>query len=91
VSRSKRRGLGVEESRTAVIGARDPRIVARIKSEASCGSVPHRELKCKAVTTLASTPCRGLVRAGVRCRSARTAHVADTNLSHEFELASAMG
>jgi adenosine deaminase len=86
-------GLGVERIAHGVIGARDPRIVARIKSEGVVLDVcPTANWKCKAVPTLAEHPLPRLVRAGVRCTistDSRTA--ADTTLSHEFELASAMG
>jgi len=86
-------GLGVERIAHGVIGARDPRIVARIKSEGVVLDVcPTANWKCKAVPTLAEHPLPRLVRAGVRCTiSTDSRTVADTTLCHEFELASAMG
>ena len=86
-------GLGVERIAHGVIGAGDPRIVARIKSEGVVLDVcPTANWKCKAVPTLAEPPLRGLVRAGVRCTiSTDSRTVADTTLSHEFDLASEMG
>jgi adenosine deaminase len=76
-----------------VIGAREPRIVARIKSEGIVLDLcPTANLKCKAVPSLAEHPLPRLVRAGVRCTiSTDSRSVADTTLSHEFELASEMG
>ena len=86
-------GLGVERIAHGVIGAREPRIVARIKSEGVVLDIcPTANWKCKAVPSLAEHPLPRLVRAGVRCTiSTDSRTVADTKLSHEFELASAMG
>jgi adenosine deaminase len=85
--------LGVERIAHGVIGAREPRIVERIRSEGVVLDLcPTANWKCKAVPTLADHPLPRLVRAGVRCTiSTDSRTVADTTLSHEFELASAMG
>jgi len=85
--------LGVERIAHGVIGARDPRIVERVRVEGVVLDLcPTANWKCKAVATLAEHPLPRLVRAGVRCTiSTDSRTVADTTLSHEFELASAMG
>ena len=85
--------LGVERIAHGVIGARDPRIVERIRSEGIVLDLcPTANWKCKAVQTLAEHPLPRLVRAGVRCTiSTDSRTVADTTLSHEFELAAGMG
>jgi adenosine deaminase len=85
--------LGVERIAHGVIGAREPRIVERVRSEGVVLDLcPTANLKCKAMATLAEHPLPRLVRAGVRCTiSTDSRTVADTTLSHEFELASAMG
>jgi adenosine deaminase len=85
--------LGVERIAHGVIGAREPRIVERMRSEGVVLDLcPTANWKCKAVATLAEHPLPRLVRAGVRCTiSTDSRTVADTTLSHEFELASAMG
>jgi adenosine deaminase len=85
--------LGVERIAHGVIGARDPRIVERVRSEGIVLDLcPTANWKCKAVRTLAEHPLPRLVRAGVRCTiSTDSRTVAGTTLSHEFELASAMG
>jgi adenosine deaminase len=85
--------LGVERIAHGVISARDPRILERIKSEGMVLDLcPTANWKCKAVGTLAEHPLPQLVRAGVRCTlSTDSRTVAATTLSHEFELASAMG
>jgi adenosine deaminase len=86
-------GLGVERIAHGVIGAREPRIVERLRSEdVVLDLCPTANWKCKAVATLAEHPLPRLVRAGVRCTiSTDSRTVADTSLSHEFELASGMG
>ena len=86
-------GLGVERIAHGVIGAREPRIVERIRSEGIVLDLcPTANWKCKAVPSLAEHPLPRLVRAGVRCTiSTDSRTVADTTLSREFELASAMG
>ncbi|HEY4913820.1 MAG TPA: adenosine deaminase [Candidatus Dormibacteraeota bacterium] len=85
--------LGVERIAHGVIGARNPRIVERVRSEGVVLDLcPTANWKCKAVPSLAEHPLPRLVRAGVRCTiSTDSRTVADTTLSHEFELASAMG
>jgi adenosine deaminase len=85
--------LGVERIAHGVIGARDPRIVERIRSEGvALDLCPTANWKCKAVPTIAQHPLPVLVRAGVRCTiSTDSRTVADTTLSREFELASEMG
>jgi adenosine deaminase len=86
-------GLGIERIAHGVIGARDPRIVERVRSEGVVLDLcPTANWKCKAVPSLSAHPLPALVRAGVRCTigtDSRT--VAGTTLSHEFELASEMG
>ena len=86
-------GLGVERIAHGVIGAREPRIVERIRSEGVVLDLcPTANWKCKAVPTLAEHPLPRLVRAGIRCTiSTDSRTVADTTLSREFELAAAMG
>lgn len=86
-------GLGVERIAHGVIGARDPRIVERIRTEGVVLDMcPTANWKCKAVPALADHPLPRLVRAGVRCTiSTDSRTVADTTLSREFELAAAMG
>jgi adenosine deaminase len=86
-------GLGVERIAHGVIGARDPRVVERIRAEGVVLELcPTANWKCKAVPSLAEHPLPRLVRAGVRCTiSTDSRTVADTTLSHEFELAAEMG
>jgi len=76
-----------------VIGAREPRIVERIRSEGVVLDMcPTANWKCKAVPALAEHPLPRLVRAGVRCTiSTDSRTVAGTTLSREFELAAGMG
>ena len=80
--------LGVERIAHGVIGARDPRIVERIRSEGVVLDVcPTANWKCKAVPSLAEHPLPRLLRAGVRCTvntDSRT--VAATTLSAEFQI-----
>jgi adenosine deaminase len=85
--------LGVERIAHGVIGARDPRIVERLRSEGMVLDLcPTANWKCKAVASLAQHPLPALIRAGVRCTvSTDSRTVAGTSLSHEFELASEMG
>ena len=85
--------LGVERVAHGVIGARDPRIVERLRSEGVVLDLcPTSNLKTKAVTSLTEHPLPKLVRAGVRCTiSTDSRTVAGTTLSREFELASEMG
>jgi adenosine deaminase len=86
-------GLGVERIAHGVIGARDPRIVERLRAEGVVLDLcPTANWKCKAVASLAEHPLPMLVRAGVRCTiSTDSRTVAGTTLSREFELASEMG
>jgi adenosine deaminase len=86
-------GLGVERIAHGVIGARDPRIVERLRSEGMVLDLcPTANWKCKAVASPAEHPLPALLRAGVRCTiSTDSRTVADTSLSHEFQLASEMG
>ena len=85
--------LGVERIAHGVIGAGDPRIVERIRSEGVVLDMcPTANWKTKAVRTLADHPLPRLVRAGVRCTiSTDSRTVADTTLSHEFELMAGIG
>lgn len=85
--------LGAERIAHGVIGARDPRIVDRVRREGIVLDMcPTANLKCKAVRSLSEHPLPRLVRAGVRCTiSTDSRTVADTTLSHEFELMSRLG
>jgi adenosine deaminase len=85
--------LGVERIAHGLVGARDPRIVQRIRSEGVVLDMcPTANWKCKAVQSLAEHPLPRLVRSNVRCTiSTDSRTVADTTLSREFELASEMG
>ena len=85
--------LGVERIAHGVLGAREPRVVELIRDRGIVLDMcPTANWKCKAVPTLAEHPLPSLVRAGVRCTiSTDSRTVADTTLSREFELASAMG
>ena len=85
--------LGVERIAHGVIGAREPRIVDRLRAEGVVLDLcPTANWKCKAVPTLSDHPLPRLVRAGVRCTiSTDSRIVADTTLSREFELAAGMG
>jgi adenosine deaminase len=86
-------GLGIERIAHGVIGARSPLIVDRIRSEGVVLDLcPTANWKCKAVPSLSEHPLPRLVREGVRCTiSTDSRTVGDTTLSHEFELAAAMG
>ena len=85
--------LGVERIAHGVIGARDPRIVERVRREGIVLDMcPTANWKCKAVQTMSEHPLPGLVRDGVRCTiSTDSRTVADTTLSSEFELMSEVG
>jgi adenosine deaminase len=85
--------LGVERIAHGVIGARDPRIVERVRSEGVVLDMcPTANWKCKAVQSMAGHPLPRLVRAGVRCTiSTDSRTVADTTLTREFELLSEAG
>jgi adenosine deaminase len=85
--------LGVERIAHGVIGARDPRIVERFRSEGvPVDLCPTANWKCKAVARLEDHPLPRLVRAGVRCTiSTDSRTVADTTLTREFELMAGLG
>jgi len=85
--------LGVERIAHGVIGARDPRIVERVRAEGVVLDMcPTANWKCKAVASLADHPLPRVVRAGVRCTiSTDSRTVADTTLTHELELMSRIG
>jgi adenosine deaminase len=85
--------LGVERIGHGVIGARDPRIVERIRREGVVLDMcPTANWKCKAVRSLADHPLPRLVREGVGCTiSTDSRTVAETTLTHEFDLMSARG
>jgi adenosine deaminase len=85
--------LGVERIAHGVIGAREPRIVDRVRREGIVLDMcPTANWKCKAVQTLSEHPLPRLVRGGVRCTiSTDSRTVADTTLSREFELMSQVG
>jgi adenosine deaminase len=86
-------GLGVERIAHGVTAARDPLLVERIRSEGVVLDMcPTANWKCKAVARVADHPLPRLMRAGVRCTiSTDSRTVADTTLSHEFELVAGMG
>jgi adenosine deaminase len=85
--------LGVERLAHGVIGARDPRIVERIRREGVVLDMcPSANWKCKAVPSMAGHPLPRLVREGVRCTiSTDSRTVAATTLTREFELLSGEG
>ena len=85
--------LGVERIAHGVIGARDPRIVERVRRDGIVLDMcPTANWKCKAVQTLSEHPLPRLVRGGVRCTiSTDSRTVADTTLTREFELMSDVG
>jgi adenosine deaminase len=85
--------LGVERIAHGVIGARDPRVVDRVRREGVVLDMcPTANWKTKAVSSVSDHPLPMLLRAGVRCTiSTDSRTVADTTLSHEFELMSGIG
>ena len=85
--------LGVERIAHGVIGARDPRIVERIRAEGVVLDMcPTANWKTKAVAAITEHPLPRLLRAGVRCTvSTDSRTVADTTLTHEFDLMSHAG
>jgi adenosine deaminase len=85
--------LGVERIAHGVIGARDPRIVERVRREGIVLDMcPTANWKCKAVRSMSEHPLPRLVREGVRCTiSTDSRTVAETTLTHEFELMSGIG
>lgn len=82
-------GLGVERVAHGVTGARDPRIVERLRAEGVVLDLcPTANWKCKAVARLDAHPLPRLVRAGVRCTiSTDSPTVAGTTLSREYAIA----
>ena len=85
--------LGVERIAHGVIGAKNPRIAERIRSEGVVLDMcPTANWKCKAVPSIAAHPLPGLLRGGLRCTiSTDSRTVAGTTLTHEYELMSAAG
>jgi adenosine deaminase len=85
--------LGVERIAHGVIGARDPRVVERIRREGVVLDMcPTANWKCKSVPSPAEHPLPRLVRGGVRCTiSTDSRTVAGTTLTREFELMSQVG
>ena len=81
--------LGVERVAHGVIGARDPRIVERLRSEGvTLDLCPTANWKCGAVARLEDHPLPRLVRGGVRCTlSTDSRTVAQTTLSGEYRIA----
>jgi len=81
--------LGVERVAHGVIGARDGRIVERVRAEGVVLDLcPTANWKCKAVEDLQNHPLLRLVRSGVRCTiSTDSRTVAATTLSREYEIA----
>ena len=81
--------LGVERIAHGVIGARNPRIVDRVRSEGIVLDIcPTANWKCKAVERLDDHPLPRLFRAGVRCTiSTDSRTVADTTLTDEYRIA----
>jgi adenosine deaminase len=82
-------GLGVERVAHGVTGARDVRIVARLRAEGVVLDLcPTANWKCKAVERLEDHPLPRLVRGGVRCTiSTDSRTVAGTTLSEEYRIA----
>jgi adenosine deaminase len=81
--------LGVERIAHGVIGARDPRIVERVRSEGvTLDLCPTANWRCRAVARLEDHPLPQLVRGGVRCTvSTDSRTVAQTTLSAEYGIA----
>ena len=81
--------LGVERVAHGVIGARERRIVERLRREGvTLDLCPTANWKCHAVAQLSEHPLPRLVRAGVSCTiSTDSRTVAATTLSDEFRLA----
>jgi len=82
-------GLGVERIAHGVIGARDPRIVDRLRREGVVLDLcPTANWRCKAVRRLEDHPLPRLAREGVRCTiSTDSRTVAATTLSDEYRVA----
>ena len=85
--------LGAERIAHGVIGARDPRIVERLRSEGvPLDLCPTANWKCKAVARIEDHPLPRLVRAGVRCTiSTDSRTVAGTTLTREYDLMAGIG
>ncbi|MGH7903974.1 MAG: adenosine deaminase [Candidatus Dormibacteraceae bacterium] len=86
--------LGVERVAHGVIGARDPRIVERVRAEGIVLDLcPTSNWKTRSVPSLEDHPLPRLVRAGVRCTiSSDCRTVAGTSLTGEYEVcASVLG
>ena len=85
--------LGVERIAHGVIGAREPRIVERIRREGVVLDMcPTANYKTGAVQSVMEHPLPRLVRSGVRCTiSTDSRTVANTTLSREFEIMSDAG
>src|SRR5207302_9698156 len=85
--------LGIERIAHGVTAAREPRLIDLITSLGLVLDMcPTANWKCKAVHALAKHPLPDLVRAGVRCTiSTDSRTVADTTLTHEYELMSSAG
>lgn len=85
--------LGVERIAHGVIGARDPRIVDRVRREGIVLDMcPTANYKCAAVPSFMEHPLPGLVRSGVRATiSTDSRTVANTTLTREFEVMSDAG
>jgi adenosine deaminase len=81
--------LGVERIAHGVLGAGDPAVVERVRSEGvTLDLCPTANWKCNLVPRLEDHPLPALVRAGVRCTiSTDSSTVAETTLSSEFGLA----
>jgi adenosine deaminase len=81
--------LGVERIGHGVTGAREPRIVERLRAEGVVLDLcPTANWMCKAVARLDEHPLPGLVRAGVRCTiSTDSPTVAATTLTGEYRIA----
>jgi adenosine deaminase len=81
--------LGVERVAHGVTGAREPRIVERLRAEGVVLDLcPTANWMCRAVPRLEEHPLPGLVRAGVRCTiSTDSPTVAATTLTEEYRIA----
>lgn len=81
--------LGIERVAHGVIGAREPRIVERLRREGvTLDLCPTANWKCRAVPRPEDHPLPRLVRAGVRCTlSTDSPTIAGTTLSQEFRVA----
>jgi adenosine deaminase len=82
-------GLGVERIGHGVAGARDPRIVERLRAEGVVLDLcPTANWRCRAIASLEDHPLPGLVRGGVRCTiSTDSPTVAATTLTDEYRIA----